>query len=62
MGLTVSLFYTATRCRDASVRREIIAILRKWPCMDGIWDSLQAANVAEWTFSIEERSCVKIYT
>lgn len=55
MGLTISLFYTATRCRNFSVRREAIAILRKWPCKDGIWDSLQAAKVAEWIVSTEEK-------
>jgi len=57
MGLTMALFYTATRCRDVSVRREAIAILREWPCTNGIWHSLQAAKVAEWIASIEEECC-----
>jgi hypothetical protein len=54
MGLIMALFYTATRCRDVSVRREAIAILREWPCTNGIWHSLQAAKVAEWIANIEE--------
>ncbi|EED23224.1 mercuric reductase, putative [Talaromyces stipitatus ATCC 10500] len=58
MGLIMALFYTATRCRDFSVRREAIAILRKWPCTNGIWHSLQAAKVAEWIADIEEECCV----
>lgn len=57
MGLIMALFYTATRCRDFSVRKEAIAILREWPCTNGIWHSLQAAKVAEWIASIEEKSC-----
>jgi hypothetical protein len=57
MGLIMALFYTATRCRDFSVRSEAIAILREWPCTNGIWHSLQAAKVAEWIASIEEKCC-----
>jgi hypothetical protein len=57
MGLIMALFYTATRCRDFSVRREAIAILREWPCTNGIWHSLQAAKIAEWIVGIEEKGC-----
>jgi hypothetical protein len=57
MGLIMALFYTATRCRDSSVRKEAIAILWEWPCTNGIWHSLQAAKVAEWIASIEEERC-----
>lgn len=57
MGLIMALFYTATRCRDISVRREAIALLREWPCTNGIWHSLQAAKTAEWIASIEEEGC-----
>ena len=54
MGLIMALFYTATKCRVLSVRREAIAILREWPSTNGIWHSLQAAKVAEWIAGIEE--------
>lgn len=57
MGLIMALFYTATRCRDFSVRSEAIAILRQWPCTNGIWHSLQAAKVAEWIANLEEKRC-----
>ncbi|RGP64199.1 transcriptional regulatory [Fusarium sporotrichioides] len=56
MGLIMALFYAATRCRKFLVRREAIAILREWPCTNGIWHSLQAAKVAEWIVRIEEES------
>lgn len=57
IALIMSLFYTATRCRDFFVRREAIAILREWPCTNGVCHSLQAAKVAEWIVGIEESSC-----
>ncbi|KAF5231672.1 hypothetical protein FANTH_13340 [Fusarium anthophilum] len=57
MGLIMALFFTATRCRNFFVRREAIAILREWPCTNGIWHSLQAATVAEWIVGIEEERC-----
>jgi hypothetical protein len=57
LGLTFCLFYTATRCRDFYIRRETIALLKKWPRIDGIWDSLQAAKIASWIVSIEEENC-----
>ncbi|KIM98213.1 hypothetical protein OIDMADRAFT_181705 [Oidiodendron maius Zn] len=56
-GLIMALFYTATRCRDSFVRREAIAILREWPCTNGVWHSLQAAKVAEWVVCLEEGCC-----
>jgi hypothetical protein len=54
MGLIMTLYYVATRCRDSLIRRDAIAILREFPCKNGIWDSLQAAKVAEWIVNIEE--------
>ncbi|KAF5649668.1 dihydrolipoyl dehydrogenase [Fusarium sp. NRRL 52700] len=60
MGLIMALFFTATRCRNFFVRREAIAILREWPCTNGIWHSLQAAKVAEWIISIEDERCSEL--
>ena len=57
MGLVLPLFYTSTRCRDPTVRREAITLLDSWPCRNGIWDSWQAARVAEWVASLEEEGC-----
>jgi hypothetical protein len=59
MGLIMSLFYIATRCRDCTVRHEAISLLRKSPSKNGIWDSIQAAEVADWVVSIEENHCDK---
>ena len=57
MGLIMSLYYTATRCRDYHVRRDAIAVLKEWPLRHVVWDSWQAAKVAEWIVSIEEEGC-----
>ncbi|PQE30380.1 putative UPC2 Regulatory involved in control of sterol uptake protein [Rutstroemia sp. NJR-2017a WRK4] len=55
MGVSMALFFAATRCRDGGIRREAIRILREWPAGNGIWHSLQAAVVAEWVVGLEER-------
>lgn len=49
------VYYAATRCRDSSVRRNAIAILRSRPSKNGVWNSLQVARVAEWGFELEEK-------
>ncbi|KAL5330289.1 hypothetical protein ACEPPN_003815 [Leptodophora sp. 'Broadleaf-Isolate-01'] len=54
MGIIMSLYFTATRCRESSVRRDAVAILKEFPCRNGMWDSLQAARVAEWVIEREE--------
>lgn len=57
VGMIMALYYTATRCRDPFVRRDAIAVLKEWPSRYGIWDSWQAAKVAEWILRIEEEGC-----
>jgi hypothetical protein len=54
MGIIMSLYFTATRCREFSVRRDAVAILKEFPCKNGMWDSLQAARVAEWVIEHEK--------
>jgi hypothetical protein len=54
LGVTMSIYIVATRCREPVLRRDAIATLREWPSKNGIWDSLHAAQVAEWIMGIEE--------
>jgi hypothetical protein len=54
LGLIMTIYYVATRCRDSIIRRDAISILREWPCKNGVWDSLQAGQVAEWIVGLEE--------
>lgn len=57
VGLITILYYSATRCRDPTVRRDAISVLREWPSRYGLWDSVQAAKVAEWVLASEEEGC-----
>ena len=58
LGLAMALYYKATRCGDPSIRREAAVILRERPSKNGVWDSLQAAQGAEWIIGIEdEKAC-----
>ncbi|KAE9365053.1 hypothetical protein N431DRAFT_549382 [Stipitochalara longipes BDJ] len=54
LGVLMSIYVVATRCREPSIRRDAIATLREWPSKNGIWDSLHIAQVAEWIMGIEE--------
>lgn len=48
------LYITASSCRDPSVRREAILLLRKWPRRECLWDSVLAASLAESIMLLEE--------
>lgn len=54
LGVLMSIYIVATRCREPLIRRDAIATLREWPSKNGIWDSLHIAQVAEWIMGIEE--------
>ncbi|KAL9116216.1 MAG: hypothetical protein Q9227_000587 [Pyrenula ochraceoflavens] len=45
----------ATRCRDPTIRRQAIRLLRASRRREGLWDSFMAANVAERIVTIEEQ-------
>lgn len=59
MGTIMPLYFTATRCRDLTVRRDAIAVLKDFPSKNGMWDSLMTARVAEWVVEREEKAKVK---
>jgi hypothetical protein len=54
MGYIDPVFYAASRCRDPWIRRRAIAILKKLPRQEGIWQSTGAAAVAEKWMEVEE--------
>jgi cholestenol delta-isomerase len=56
LGITIPLFITAIKCRDPSIRREAIRLLRVKRRVEGVWDSLGAAAVAERLMHLEEQS------
>lgn len=45
-------------CRDGTVRRKAIALLRKWPQTDGMWDPRLAALFVESVMEYEESHSV----
>lgn len=56
MGFISVLFFTATKCRDPLARRKAAALLRQGPRREGLWDSIEAAKVADLIISVEEES------
>lgn len=48
------LYITASSCRDGSIRREAISLLRKWLRRECLWDSVLAASLAESIMLLEE--------
>ena len=53
MNIIAPLYAVAHRCRDPRLRREAVAIMRACHRREGVWDSLQAAMVAETVIHIE---------
>jgi cholestenol delta-isomerase len=60
IGIIIPLFVTATRCRDFKVRREAIKLLRSKRRIEGVWDSIGAAAVAEKVMQIEEDEAIQV--
>ena len=54
LGIVAPLYWTASRCRNPSIRRQAIAILRSSPRVEGVWESGRAAKFAEKLIEIEE--------
>ncbi|KAL7816366.1 hypothetical protein V8C44DRAFT_370140 [Trichoderma aethiopicum] len=54
LGIVPPLFVVATKCREPTVRREAIRLLRSSARREGMWDSELAANIAQWVMEIEE--------
>ena len=59
-GYIAPLFFTATRCRDPSLRRAALSLLRILNRFEGGWDSCIAARIAEHVISREEGSVIGV--
>jgi hypothetical protein len=51
------LFFVAVRCRHKILRRKAISLLRMSRRVEGLWDSLFLAQIAEKVMEIEESQC-----
>jgi hypothetical protein len=58
MGILPPLYFVASRCRDPSIRRQALCLLREGPSQEGIWHSGMLANIAERIIDLEEVDCV----
>jgi hypothetical protein len=47
-GVQNEMLLYIMRCRDKTLRKEAIGLLYKNPKGEGLWDSLIAAELAEW--------------
>jgi hypothetical protein len=54
------LFFTAMKCRDASIRRTALSLMVFCPRKTGIWDSFLCIKVAEWMMNLEEAGMVDV--
>ncbi|KAI1138773.1 hypothetical protein F5Y05DRAFT_350454 [Hypoxylon sp. FL0543] len=54
LGIVPPLFVVATKCRDATTRRQAIQLLRTSSRREGMWDSELAAHIGMWIMTIEE--------
>ncbi|KUJ15389.1 uncharacterized protein LY89DRAFT_619298 [Mollisia scopiformis] len=53
-GLVNPIRLVSKWCREPSIRRDSIALLRKVACREGVWDALTMASVSEWMMEVEE--------
>ncbi|KAJ8129784.1 hypothetical protein O1611_g3846 [Lasiodiplodia mahajangana] len=53
-GYIIPMYAVASSCRDLTIRRRAIAVLRSVSRQEGLWNSLLAAQVAERIIEIEE--------
>lgn len=54
LGIIPPLYLTASRCREPSLRRQAIFLLRSPAWKEGVWDAILAARIAERLMAIEE--------
>ena len=55
LGVSSPMLYLLKRCRDPTIRRRGIALLKYANCQEGIWNSNLIAKVGEIVIAIEER-------
>ncbi|ETS76228.1 hypothetical protein PFICI_11615 [Pestalotiopsis fici W106-1] len=58
IGFVIPLFNVASQCRDSSLRRRAIALLRSVSRQEGVWNSMVTAQAAERLMEVEEQGYV----
>ncbi|KAE9363315.1 hypothetical protein N431DRAFT_490154 [Stipitochalara longipes BDJ] len=54
VGITMPLYFVASKCRIRSIRNRALRALERGPRREGIWDNLLLRDMAAWVQSIEE--------
>ena len=55
MGVMAPLFYVVLKCRNLSLRRKALSLIRQAPYREGMWYRQDVIEYAEWKIGIEER-------
>lgn len=62
MGIIPHFYFAASRCRDPSLRRQALHLLRLGPRQEGIWHRDVLAGIAERIITMEEMGCQNAQT
>ncbi len=54
LGIVPPLYVVATKCRDRTIRRQAIQLLRSSARREGMWDSELMSRIGMWVMDIEE--------
>ena len=54
LGIIQPLYVVATKCRDGTIRRQAIQLLRNSARREAMWDSELCARIGQWIVDIEE--------
>lgn len=54
LGIVPPLFMVATKCREPTLRRQAISLLRSSARREGMWDSELVARIGQWIMELEE--------
>ncbi|KAH8591739.1 hypothetical protein B0O99DRAFT_744188 [Bisporella sp. PMI_857] len=62
LNLAYPLYATACMCRDPIIRRRALALLKKCPQIEGVWNSDVFIAIAEWVLQKEEGGLGEVLT
>lgn len=60
IGIIPALYITGAKCRNPTVRRQVLMLLRRRPMRESIWDNLTTAKAIERIMDIEETALVEL--
>ena len=59
VGILPPLYIVGSKCREPTLRRQAIGLLRKCPVQEGLWEPFGASRMCEWMMKIEELGMIK---